>query len=378
MSARPEPIDAQPSAFRATLRRGACARGAGVRTRARLRLAALAAAIAVPAMAAAPGSMVGPSAQPRSIAAMPFERAGENFPGSAFFYVEQDSAGEPGAGVMPEPPATDATTRMDDDRLLIRPASFVGPAARGFSAMGSGIDHARALQCLGMAVYYEAASESDAGQRGVAQVVLNRVAHPSYPNSVCGVVFQGSQRRTGCQFSFTCDGSMARTPGARSFARARSVARAALAGAVAPQVGLATHYHTIWINPYWASSLDRVTTIGAHHFYRWRGSAGRPAAFRMAYRGGEPIAGPLPRQAREHDTPPAVDTDPVRLARAFEAARREAETAGARPVATPTYTAEVEANGGDALFRADRLPSGGDIRAEYRRSGRWIGTPARQ
>ena len=113
-------------------------------------------------------------------------------------------------------------------------------AARGFVSRGTGIDKARALDCLAKAVYYEAASESEGGQRAVAQVVLNRVAHPAYPKTVCGVVYQGSQRRTGCQFSFTCDGSLARKPSATYWARALAVSRRALSGQVYAPVGLAT------------------------------------------------------------------------------------------------------------------------------------------
>ena len=103
-----------------------------------------------------------------------------------------------------------------------------GAAAQAFRQTGSGLDKARALQCLSMAVYYEAASESHAGQQAVAQVARNRVAHPAYPASVCGVVFQGSERTSGCQFSFTCDGSLGRRPSRRGWAVAQSVALAAL------------------------------------------------------------------------------------------------------------------------------------------------------
>jgi spore germination cell wall hydrolase CwlJ-like protein len=142
-----------------------------------------------------------------------------------------------------------------------------------------------ALECLASAVYYEAASESDTGQRAVAQVVLNRTRHPAYPNSVCGVVFQGSERKTGCQFSFTCDGSMARVPSTKAWVRASIVAQQALAGYVEPLVGFSTHYHTIWVLPYWQSSLTKIATIGSHIFYRWAGGAGMGTAFAQRYSG---------------------------------------------------------------------------------------------
>ena len=146
-----------------------------------------------------------------------------------------------------------------------------------------------AIDCLTAAVYYEAASENMTGQRAVAQVVLNRVRHPAFPNSVCGVVFQGSERVTGCQFSFTCDGSLARRPSNTGWARAQAVAAMALAGYVEPSVGLATHYHTVWVVPYWSSSLTKLRTLGAHIFYRWAGRNGTPAAFMNRYSGLEQI-----------------------------------------------------------------------------------------
>lgn len=151
-------------------------------------------------------------------------------------------------------------------------------------------DRRRAADCLTAAVYYEARSEDANGQRAVAQVVLNRVRDRAFPASVCGVVYQGSQRRTGCQFSFTCDGSMAarREPGA--WERARAVAEAALAGQVYAPVGSATHYHTTAVSPWWAPSLAKIGLVGSHVFYRWRGALERALTFRQAYAGAEPGA----------------------------------------------------------------------------------------
>jgi hypothetical protein len=118
-------------------------------------------------------------------------------------------------------------------------------------------------------------------------VVLNRVRHPAFPSSVCGVVYQGSTRATGCQFTFTCDGSLARAPERSSWNRAREVAKAALAGFVQPSVGNATHYHANYVAPYWAPTLAKSAAIGAHLFYRWSGGWGRPAAFTQSYTGRE-------------------------------------------------------------------------------------------
>ncbi|MBD3819900.1 MAG: cell wall hydrolase [Brevundimonas diminuta] len=146
----------------------------------------------------------------------------------------------------------------------------------------------RALRCLTQAVYYEAALEPTEGQEGVAQVVLNRVRDPNYPSSVCGVVYQGAERTTGCQFSFTCDGSLARGPVRWAWDRAERVAARALNGHVSERVGTATHYHADYVHPWWSPSLAKITQVGAHIFYRWKGAAGETAAFVTAYSGREP------------------------------------------------------------------------------------------
>lgn len=161
------------------------------------------------------------------------------------------------------------------------------PPAKPFILKASAEDRALAEDCLAKAVYYEAAVEPPDGQAAVAQVVLNRLRHPGYPKSICGVVFEGSLRPTGCQFSFTCDGSLARVPDPRLWANAQAVARRALGGYVMKAVGTATHYHADYVAPYWAPTLYKITQIGRHIFYRWTGPAGMPAAFNGRYAGGE-------------------------------------------------------------------------------------------
>ncbi|WP_414639531.1 cell wall hydrolase [Allosphingosinicella sp.] len=192
--------------------------------------------------------------------------------------------------VMPPPSSLQALTPEAEAQWEQAAGKFDAPSAAPalpFQHQGGPEDQSRAADCLAKAVYYEARSESEEGQRAVAQVVLNRVRHPAFPASVCGVVFQGSTRRTGCQFSFTCDGAMARRPQGWAWERARRIADAALNGEVYTPVGNATHYHTTAILPYWAPSLSRSAVIGAHVFYRWRGAQGRSAAFRQAYSGDE-------------------------------------------------------------------------------------------
>ncbi|MDB5677416.1 cell wall hydrolase [Sphingomonas bacterium] len=168
------------------------------------------------------------------------------------------------------------------------PAYAAAPAFNALAATASPDDAARALDCLTKAVYYEANNQSDDGQRAVAQVVLNRVRDRAFPSSVCGVVYQGSTRSTGCQFTFTCDGSLSRRPSQAGWDRARAVASAALAGSVYAPVGSATFYHANYVSPWWANSMDKVATVGAHIFYRWRGGMENALAFRQPYSGSEP------------------------------------------------------------------------------------------
>ena len=166
------------------------------------------------------------------------------------------------------------------DRIVPATPFILLSAAAGSHALS-------AVDCLTAAVYYEAGHEPLAGQRAVAQVVLNRVRHPAFPASVCGVVFEGAARATGCQFTFTCDGSLLRTPTMEGWRHAQGVAIAALSGYVEPSVGHATHYHADYVRPYWADRLIKLHAIGAHIFYLWPGNAGTPRAFVDTYAGQE-------------------------------------------------------------------------------------------
>ena len=166
--------------------------------------------------------------------------------------------------------------------------TLVVPAAPAFLFSGSTSDYERAADCLAATIFYEAGNEPTAGQMAVAQVVLNRARHPAYPKTVCGVVFQGHERRTGCQFSYTCDGSMARRPAADAWTRYRGIAQAMLKGLVYAPVGLATHYHTDWVLPAWSAKLDKVRVERTHLFFRYSGYWGTPAAFKGTLSSVEP------------------------------------------------------------------------------------------
>lgn len=334
--------------------------------------------------------------QPAELDLQPVERPEENFAGSAFYFIDPgyaipqnygdlaiDPLAEHGSGL----PETTGELAGEDlaTAHLIRPIAF----------RGSAMDNGRALQCLTSAIYYEAGLEPDAGQKAVALVVLNRVRHPSYPASVCGVVFQGSERVTGCQFSYTCDGSLHRKPSRFHWKRAGKVAAAALAGKIASPVGTATHYHTTEVYPYWAPSLRFLGTIGAHRFYSWKGSAGRASAFSQKYRGREPLPGPKTRSAAASTR---GSLDPIALEKAYEKARHKAEQEAARQekvaalaadrarrlrlspatandtgrtYRAPDYSPDALKRGGDKAFAGQKLPSVGQIKPEYRQSGTW-------
>jgi spore germination cell wall hydrolase CwlJ-like protein len=190
-------------------------------------------------------------------------------------------------------------------------STLPNPAARAFRLSGAADSQARAVDCLAAAVYYEAGDDA-VGQRAVAQVVINRMRHPAFPKTICGVVFQGSERSTGCQFTFTCDGAMLRySPGAAAWQRARDVARMALSGSVYRPVGHATHYHTNWVVPYWSASLEKITAVDTHLFFRWAGWWGTPPAFNRGYAGVEPNIPLMARLSSVHQGDAGTPLDAV-------------------------------------------------------------------
>ncbi|MEO6580406.1 MAG: cell wall hydrolase [Sphingomicrobium sp.] len=248
----------------------------------------------------------------------------------------------------PAPPPLEYRPVAPQDAIKINQAiPIAGPAGAALPFLGgkaNSVSQGRALDCLTSAIYYEAGQEPTDGQRAVAQVVLNRVRHPAFPSSVCGVVYQGSTRQTGCQFTFTCDGSMARTPMADAWNRARKVAAAALAGSVYPNVGNATHYHADYVVPYWASSLAKTAVIGAHLFYRWAGGWGLPGAFAQSYSGHEADPHLLRQAAMSVVRTPAVvqSQGPVVTVVAGAAVKVEPDGKRVRVLFTPQARAAVE------------------------------------
>lgn len=224
-------------------------------------------------------------------------------------------------------------------------------------------DQFRSLQCLAEAIYYEARSEREDGQRAVAQVVLNRVRHPAWPGTVCGVVYQGPLRAGGgCQFTFTCDGALLRIPYGADWARARRLAAEALAGAVFAPVGLATNYHTHQVLPDWAFRLPKATVIGNHIFYRLPGTWGGAAGFSQTYRGREPSPATV-MAARL----------PINLGRGTRATLAAPVILAGFPLPTPSaYSVPPNlASEAPPAPVNDRLPQS-TVKAEFANSGRYL------
>jgi spore germination cell wall hydrolase CwlJ-like protein len=163
-----------------------------------------------------------------------------------------------------------AQLTMEQARAINASIPFVGDKlkpARPFFFHGSPAGREQATQCLATAALYEAGNDPR-GQKAVMQVILNRVRFPAFRKTICGVVYQGADRSTGCQFTFACDGSKARRPIRSGWLAAREAARHALSGYVFREVGTATHYHTDWVVPYWSASLDKIAQVRSHIFYR--------------------------------------------------------------------------------------------------------------
>ena len=230
------------------------------------------------------------------------------------------------------------------------------PAANAYVFTGrTPLDRMRSEDCLAQAVYYEARSESEDGQRAVAQVVLNRVRHPAWPNSVCGVVYQGALRPGGgCQFTFTCDGSLAIRPYGVAWTEAQRIAAEALGGRTYAPIGLSTHYHTNAVFPAWAPQLVKTATIGAHIFYRLPGLFGAPGVFSNAYAGIEPFPRPTMTLVASRDS-------------ALVSATAAAASAAPRFVMPAPPPSDIPQ---DARWAPTNLPESG-IREEHAQSGQW-------
>lgn len=267
-------------------------------------------------------------------------------------------------------PASLSPFAQGDAGAFVPPSQFAtGPAASPYVFQGrTPTDNLRALMCLTAAIYYEAANEPDDGQRAVAQVVINRVRHPAYPNTVCDVVYQGTERNdTLCQFTFGCDGALARKPMAAPWLRARRVAAAALSGSVFAPVGLATNYHTLAVSPTWGRTLTPTGIFGAHIFYRLPGGAGEPRSFHANYSGREPVPGPrakLPLPAVTMAANAPLPFPQTSVPGTFASNARE-------PITAAATAAPKKSVASDRRYLPGALPES-EINPAYRSSGEWI------
>lgn len=192
------------------------------------------------------------------------------------------------------------------------------------------LDSARQLDCLTQAVYFEARGETPRGQAAVAEVVMNRVKNPSFPKTICAVVFQGAASH-GCQFSFACDGSMRRGLEMAAWDRARRIAERTLAGVMLANIGNATHFHTLSVQPDWGPQMLRVAQVGLHVFYRFNPHA--------------PIARPMDEDRAVFVSLPMGPVSNIRLANAVlqKTADATVAAAGLAPASPEPRTASAKA-----------------------------------
>ncbi|WP_425340365.1 cell wall hydrolase [Ciceribacter sichuanensis] len=166
----------------------------------------------------------------------------------------------------------DAILKKDPEQGRFVPRIGPGDHAWAASVLPPSVFSAREQQCLASGIYFEARGESVKGQAAVAQVILNRVRNPAYPDSICGVVYQNEDWRNRCQFSFACDNIKDRVNSQYHWKVAREVALAVTAGKIwLNEVGSATHYHAVYVKPGWARTMKKVGRIGLHVFYRTYG-----------------------------------------------------------------------------------------------------------
>lgn len=152
-------------------------------------------------------------------------------------------------------------------KMLIRPELEVTYSAQWLATQNFETEGAD-WRCLAEALYFEARGESVKGQFAVAEVVLNRVDNPDFPDTVCGVIHQGTGRKYQCQFTYTCDGHKEVIAEPRAFEQVGKIAHLMVEGAPRPLTKGATHYHTRAVSPRWSRIYPRVATIGVHHFYK--------------------------------------------------------------------------------------------------------------
>jgi spore germination cell wall hydrolase CwlJ-like protein len=154
---------------------------------------------------------------------------------------------------------------------------FIPPVAKGdhgwmSKPLPESVFSSAEQKCLAVGIYFEARGENTRGQAAVAQVILNRVRNPTYPNTICGVVYQNDHWRNACQFSFACDGKKDVITSPHHYKMAKDIALAVTAGKIfIADVGSSTHYHATYVHPRWSRTMEKMKKIGLHIFYRTHG-----------------------------------------------------------------------------------------------------------
>jgi len=175
---------------------------------------------------------------------------------------------------VPEPvrePSPFAAVLTQPVNTLIKPKLNRGDHSWADDPLPKDVFSKRQQKCLAQGIYFEARGEPAKGQAAVAQVILNRVRAPSYPNSICGVVYQNRHWHNRCQFSFACDRIRDLVRNRRAFSQATDIARETTTGRIwLSEVGSSTHYHATYVSPRWARAMRKVGKIGQHIFYRTR------------------------------------------------------------------------------------------------------------
>ncbi len=181
------------------------------------------------------------------------------------------------------PPTGDI--KIDEGESVASKGVVTGPDQRPRSPAErlslAGAKRTQAEKCLAHAIYFEARDEPITAQMAVAQVVLNRVFSPYYPNDVCGVVYQNKHRHLACQFTFACDGKSKAIREPKPYELSMRLARDSLDGKLwMPQVAKSTHYHDDWARPNWIGEMKRMDKLGGLIFYRprnWGDGAAQPS-----------------------------------------------------------------------------------------------------
>ncbi|MGB8818335.1 MAG: cell wall hydrolase [Rhizobiaceae bacterium] len=166
----------------------------------------------------------------------------------------------------------DSLLKADTAKLAALVPTVPGDHAWAKKPLPQSVFSEKEQRCLATGIYFEARGESTKGQAAVAQVILNRVKNPTYPNTICGVVYQNDQWRNRCQFSFACDGIKDRVTEPKHWKKAQQVAFAVSSGEIyLPEIGASTHYYATYVSPGWARSMQKMKKIGRHIFYRTYG-----------------------------------------------------------------------------------------------------------